>query len=625
MSKSDLLLLRGPLRDFQRTWPQLLSTDLAARGLGVILITPIIGLFLKLFLTRTDSGVLADADIAVFLLHPIGLAGGIVVGALSLGILVAEQGTLMVIGFGAIENRQVNWLDAMRYIVRHGRQLVTLAARFLVRVGWISAPFLVAIGGVYLWFLGKHDINFYLATHPPEFRHALLVAGLLLGVLALIVLRVVTGAIVAVPLVLFEGCNGWDAMGASARLVSGRKRKVALLIVGWLLGYAVISWVVSAVIGLCGGLLLPDLGGPPWRYALGLGATLLLMGLGQLVVASVSTALFPLLIVRLYHKIGGSGRFSPEIGKAGSLGERATVAIAGKWLLAGGVAAVLLVLAGGLAVSRRLDVDQTAAVIAHRGASSGAPENTMAAFELAIEEQTDWIELDVQEGADGRVIVAHDSDFMKVAERGLKVWDATADDLADLDIGSWFDPAFADQRVATLKDVLETARGHAGVVIELKYYGHDERLEERVVEIVEAAGMQDDIMLMSLKMDGLRKAAVLRPDWTRGLLNTVSVGDLTRLDLDFLALNATAATPSTIRRAHNRGMQVFVWTVNDPVQMSVMLSRGVDGLITDQPALARRVMEYRDTLGPFGRVLVWLAGETGLLRTSDKASEQGDA
>jgi glycerophosphoryl diester phosphodiesterase len=68
-----------------------------------------------------------------------------------------------------------------------------------------------------------------------------------------------------------------------------------------------------------------------------------------------------------------------------------------------------------------------------------------------------------------------------------------------------------------------------------------------------------------------------------------------------------------------------VWTINDPVQMSVMLSRGVDGLITDEPGLARRVMEYRDTLGPFGRMLIWVAGETGLLRGSDESSNEEDA
>jgi len=619
------LLLRGALRDFRRTWHQLLLTDVVARGLGVIVLTPIVGLLLKLFLVRADDGVLGDADIAVFLLHPIGITGAVLVGAFSLGILFAEHGTLMVIGFGAMEDRRVSWLDALRYVVRYGRQFVTLAGRFCLRVGLVATPFLAALGGVYLGFLRQHDINFYLATRPPEFRNALILAALLAVVFAVVVLRIIAGAIVAIPLVLFEGRRGWGAMGASSRRVAGRKWKIAALIAAWLVGYALFSWILSLVMGFAGRLLIPGVGANPWHYAVGLAATLLLMGLGQLAAMILSTAFFPLLVVRLYREIGGTGRLDPVTGEAGALGERARAVVPGKWLLTGGAAALLFVVVGGYAVSRDLDAEQTAAVIAHRGASGGAPENTMASFELAIEEHADWIELDVQEDADGRVIVAHDSDFMKVAGNPLKVWDATASDLTALDIGSWFDPAFADERVVTLRDVLETARGHIGVVIELKYYGHDERLEERVVEIVEATGMQDDIMLMSLKLTGLRKAAALRPNWTRGLLNTVSVGDLTRLDLDFLALNAAAATPGMIRRAHGRGLQVFAWTINDPVQMSVMLSRGVDGLITDEPYLAHRVMEYRDTLGPFGRVLVWLAGETGLLRGGGELSEQEDA
>ena len=322
----DPLLLAGALRDFRRTWPQLLLTDLASRGVGVILVTPVIGLFVKLFLVRADDGVLADADIAVFLLHPIGLTGAIVVGALSLGILFAEHGTLMVIGFGATQDRRVTWLEALGYIVRHGRQLVTLAGRFLLRIGLISTPFVAAIGGAYLWLLGAHDINFYLANRPPEFRHALMIAGFLLLVLSLIVLRVVAAAIVAIPLVLFEGQGGWTAMGASSRLISGRKRKVALLIAGWLLGYVLFSWLLSLTIGFVGSLLLPSVGGNPLLYTLGLAATLLLMGLGHLLVMILSTAIFPLLVVRLYRRVGGTGQLKPATAEPGLRGTSASTA-----------------------------------------------------------------------------------------------------------------------------------------------------------------------------------------------------------------------------------------------------------------------------------------------------------
>ena len=163
------------------------------------------------------------------------------------------------------------------------------------------------------------------------------------------------------------------------------------------------------------------------------------------------------------------------------------------------------------------------------------------------------------------------------------------------------------------------------MVIELKYYGHDRELESRVVDIVEETGMESAIMLMSLDRAGLRKAGSLRPSWTRGLLATVSIGDLTRLDLDFLALNAAAASRAQIQRAHKRGMKVYVWTINDPIQMSVMLSRGADGLITDEPANARRMLALREQLSPLGHLVVWIAGETGLLRDYEEASASEDA
>jgi glycerophosphoryl diester phosphodiesterase len=101
---------------------------------------------------------------------------------------------------------------------------------------------------------------------------------------------------------------------------------------------------------------------------------------------------------------------------------------------------------------------------------------------------------------------------------------------------------------------------------------------------------------------------------------------LTRLEnIDFLALSAAAATRAQIRRAHRRGMKVYVWTVNDPVQMSVMISRGADGLITDYPDVARHVLELREDLSVIGNVLVWIAGETGLLHGVEETSSAEDA
>jgi glycerophosphoryl diester phosphodiesterase len=611
--------------DFRRTWPQLALTDLLARSAAVILSIPATAVLLKLFLLRVDDGVLTDTDIATFLLGPLGMTAGLIMGAIGLGLVFAESGALMVIAFGAAENRRVTWLDALRYIASHGRQVVILAGRLLAMLAIVAAPFGLALVGIYRRFLGAHDINFYLTDRPPEFRTALIFAGIVVGLLAIVVLRLGSGWILGLPLVLFDGRRGNAALADSARILAGRQWSVALLLGTWIGAFVAFSWLVTFVLGLLGRLLVPNFGDNLTLVAAGLVVTLLVVGLSQLGLAFLATVLPALLLVRMFRDHAGPGRFSPPIADRGSLGRLPRLDIPGKWLLAGSGVTVLLLIVGGDAMMRTLDAQEDVVVIAHRGASGAAPENTMAAFQLAITDQADWIELDVQEDADGVVVIAHDSDFMKVAGNKLKVWDATAETLRDLDIGSWFDPKFEDQRVVTLEEVLQLAKGRIGVVIELKYYGHDQQLESRVVEVVEATGMADNIMLMSLKREGLRKAAELQPDWTRGLLNTVAVGDLTRLDLDFLALNAAAARTSTIRRAHKRDMQVFVWTIDDPVQMSVMMSRGVDGIITDHPTRVREVIKWRDQLGPFGRLLVWVAGETGLLQGVEESSSEEDA
>ncbi len=158
---------------------------------------------------------------------------------------------------------------------------------------------------------------------------------------------------------------------------------------------------------------------------------------------------------------------------------------------------------------------------------------------------------------------------------------------------------------------LFTSWGKIRVNIELKYYGHDEQLEQRVADLVEARDMAADVVAMSLKMDGVRKMKSIRPDWKVGLLMSVSAGNLKKIEADFLAVNAGFANRRLIRTARDSGREVYVWTVNDAPTMSAMISRGVDGLLTDKPALARSVLQQRARMSAPERLLLQLAGILG--------------
>lgn len=625
MHLSAQSLLREALGDLRRAWPQLVVTDVMARFLAVVIIAPAVGLLVKLFLWRTATGVLTDEAIASFLLHPFGLAALVVVAAVSLGILFAETGQLMVIGFGAVEDRRVTWLDALVYAFRRVAALVRLAGSAVVRMLLIAAPFLAATGALYWLLVRTHDINYYLARKPPEFTAALLGAGVLVAALALIVVWKIAGWLLALPLVLFERTGGGASLAASVSATRPMRWKIAAWLIGWVAATAVASAVVTRLIGLVGRVTVSRLEGDINWLLICLSAIIIVGGLANLALSVVTTVLFPLLVVRFYRAVAGPGELRPEIAPAGTLGGRPSFRVRGTFVLAAGIVAAVAVVAGVTLAVDDPDWQDPTQIIAHRGGSWVAPENTLAAFARGIADGADWLELDVQENADGTVVVEHDRDFMRIAGVPLEVWQATEGDLADLDIGKSFAPEFAGQRVPTLREVLELAEGEVGVFVELKYYGHDVNLEQKVVDVIEDTGMADQIVVMSLKYDAVRKVAELRPDWTIGLLNAVAVGDLTRLDVDFLALTANTASRPMVRRVHKRGMQIYPWTVNDPVQMWVMMSRGVDGIITDRVALANRVKELRADLTPTGRFIIWMAAETGLLRGVDETSTEEDA
>jgi glycerophosphoryl diester phosphodiesterase len=329
--------------------------------------------------------------------------------------------------------------------------------------------------------------------------------------------------------------------------------------------------------------------------------------------------MFALLITRLYLSVGKAQArtaiLSPYIsGETKQFSRRAMTVAVGLVALA----AVGFALAAFL-VNRN---ERPVLIIAHRGSSWTAPENTLAAFRLAAEQQTDFIELDVQESADGQVLVAHDSDLMKVAGNPTKIWEGDAATLRAIDIGSYKNPGFATERVPTLAEALDVCKGRCKVVVELKSYGHGQQLEQRVVDVVETAGMQNDCIFMSLDHAMARKLKELRPSWRVGLLVAKSIGDLTQLPGDFVAVEARMATRSFIRQMHRAGKDVYVWTLNDPAWMFVALSRGVDGLITDKPDEARLVAERRAEMSNPQR---FLASQLIRLGATTEALEREDA
>ncbi len=607
------------LRDFRFVWRQLVLTDVAYKVAAFVVLLPLAGLALRGFLVLSGNPAIADLDILFFALSPLGLLTIIVVGAIILAVLVLELACLMIIGFGAAQKTRIGALEAFRLVAGMAVPIVFAGMRVLGRVLLLAAPFLAAGGGVFLWLLTDYDINYYLAETPPVFWAAVGLIGVILLAMAGVLLPRLLGWLYAIPLLVLEGASGSEVLRRSTDKARGQRSTIAVVMGIWGGGSLLAGTLAFGAVRLLAVELVPLFVGRPGALVFVIGSVVLLWSAANLFISVANMVSFALLGVALYDATATDdtrhawSRRMPAAKPAAGWVPGARTVMSG--LVIGAVAAALL----GWFLIGTVRVDDDVAIIAHRGAAGAAPENTMAAFERAIQDDADWVELDVQETADGRVVVIHDSDLMKVAGVNLAIWAATYEQLQDIDAGSWFGPEFADQRVPLLADVLALCKGRVGVFIELKYYGHDQRLEERVVDIVEAAGMESDIVVMSLKYGGIQKIRELRPTWRAGLLTATAVGDLTRLDADFLAVNAGLATGPFIRNTHRRDKNAYVWTINDRVEMARFIGRGVDGIITDEPAMLREVATTMAGLEPAERLLVELALRMGIVPAGPEA------
>jgi glycerophosphoryl diester phosphodiesterase len=237
-------------------------------------------------------------------------------------------------------------------------------------------------------------------------------------------------------------------------------------------------------------------------------------------------------------------------------------------------------------------------LFAHRGASRHAPENTLAAFTLALEQGADGVELDAKLSSDGQVVVVHDQSVDRTTGGRGRVRDLSLAELQALDAGGRFSTQFRGERIPTLEQVFETLGRRALINVELTNYTTPrDRLVEKVCALVQKHALQPRVLFSSFFASNLRQAARLLPEVPRGLLALGGwAGAWARsfgfMFGDFQALHAHLrdAGPEQVRRVHRLGRRIHVWTANAPDEFARLKEWRVDGIFTDDPQAAVRAL-----------------------------------
>lgn len=452
------------------------------------------------------------------------------------------------------------------------------------------------------WWLSSGDIYFYIRTWPLEFVGGVAITAIVAAAGAAAAFVVLLRFSLAPPLCLLRGTGAGASLRESVRATRGRIDRLAPRMLAVLAGSAVL-WMLTlaAFSGALAWLLSHITSGLALRVVgIGLWAAAVCVALTLAAVSRAAIALVPLADPASEAVLARRGEAFAQAART-------------RWpgpAFAALVCVAALAWAAGATVAAEGSPPRTRAVqiTAHRAGSARAPENTIAALNAAIADGADFVEIDVQETADGQVVLLHDTDLRRVAGLARPVWQMSAAELHKLDVGAWFAPRFRGERIPTLREFAEAARGHVKLNVELKNNGFGEDLAARVAAILRQTGVARASVVSSLDLGLLRETRRVARELGTGLILATGIGDLGRVDVDFVALSRRLATPAVIRELHARGREVHVWTLDDEASIARAMLAGADNIITSDTPLAQRTRRWFESLSEPEKAVLRVVG-----------------
>jgi len=596
------VLARAVWHDFLRARRALLIYEALFKLAEAWLLVPAVAVALAAILSSAGHIAVSNRDILDFLITPLGLLYAALFSIIAVAVLLFEQAGVMILAAWNTAPGRPPFEQMLRTAFQNLFRIVQLGSVEAALMALALLPFVLLAVLTYAFLLSEYDIYFYLKEGPPAFWVAAGIGSVLLVTALAVGSWLYVRWSLALPILLFENSGPRAALRASRERVRGAGWRVGFILLGWLIGVLLLGVVVEVVFRLIAAAVLDHAGLWPM-----VPIVLLLLAQGALV-ATLSFALvigFGLITRRLYVlRSEQTGVLSP-VGWETFGGIKKPISPL-NWRLA--LFSLPLFLLAPLALwitLSRYPVDlPLVKVTAHRGHARAAPENTLSAMRKAIESGADYAEMDVQLTSDDKIVLLHDRDFKRVAGDSRRLDELPYGEVRQLDVGRWFDPAFSGERVPTLAEVVDLCRGKIRLNIELKFFGPDRGLTQAVADFIRDQDFESECLITSLSYEALQGAKRRNPQLRTGLIVAYALGDISRLEVDALSVRADFLSDDVLRAAHRLGREVHVWTINDARQMTQLMKRGVDNIITSDPDLAMQVRGKWESLSSAERLVL---------------------
>lgn len=600
-------LVRDSWRRVIHLWrPMAVWTLLVGLAMGLIL-APVASMILGAGWFRIDDPVISNETLIRWFASPVGLLYLLLAGALGLTSVVIRYAGLFEIVTSDMSGRAHGIRGVVLQVLKSLPVLLRVCLFTMAASLLLLLPVLAGGALLYLALLGDHDINFYISVQPTEWYIALVLFGVWVLAWLILTLYLAGRSLLALPAILTRDYALVDALRTSWELAGSRTFRLLRL-----MGFAVSSWFLVritldlALIFIAGRALNLMMATSIRLAVAGTGLFILLSVIQSVVVGFLGFSFGSTLLTKYYYegtdlheKAVPPPRFREVRARLGSHVE--------PWLAWRRMTPLILVLAGGSLFASgfwldRLPEYQPVKIIAHRGGPPPLPENTVSAVEHSMEIGVDIVEIDVQITRDGVLVLAHDEDLMRIGRSALQIATSDYEQLKDLVLrparieggGSTSPSSDSQYRIATLPEILELVRGRSRLLIELKSYagaGESERLVHEAVQQIREHEMGDQVEIMTLDLEMLNQLRRVAPEIPSGFVSAFMIGDPRQIEADFLSVNQQGLSPDLLQMGREQRLPIYVWTINRRERLVDMMLSGVDGIITDEPALARRIQE----------------------------------
>lgn len=608
------------LRDHLRP---LIAYHLFFTLLASALLLPLIGWVTRGLLAQLRRTVVTNDELISLLFSPLGLIGMLVILGFTFLIIYWQQAGMLLV---AVRPKNNHYRLAFEALWLSVRRLPALAGLVVLQVGThllLLAPFMAALAWLYSLWLGGLDPYYLQRVKPPVLWYFMACALPLTLAWMALAAKLYLRWLLALPLVALENLSPVRALKRSVHLTRGWHRSIGAAVLVVLL--LVISLPIVATLTF-DRLVTPLLWWLPEHNALLIPAMFayltgyLLITLAITFIGIVANALLSAcLYLQLAHQ-----KMRPA--------SPSTAVTSGRFAWAVELSVLLFAALQAWWILNSFELRDNVKVIAHRGSSMVAPENTLSAVEQALLDKADYVELDVRLTADKQVMIYHDRTLARLTGDNREFEELTREELARYDIGSWFGDAFRGESIAGLDEILTRVRGHAGLMIDMKASaGSEQMLTDAVIDQLRKetdiryacwaasanaitaygeCGFPNALMDMRVATMSPTLISYIKthaPELRVTLLaQLILPGTLDRRGFDALGLRHNRISEEEIRLAALYGYEVHAWTVNDRARMSTLIDLGVDAIITDYPDRLRELIEERHALSDGELLLVKL-------------------